>query len=223
MFKALHQYLIWAANVGVYHELHYYLHLLSEYLPGSGRNYMIAFSQQQLNEHIAEAQEDKEAFAARRSFMTKALQLHWKDPNNVTMMDVFVTAITNVGAGSDTTSISLAGIMYHLIGNSEAYAKLRQEIDDAAAQGKASNPVTFAESQAMPYLQACIKEGLRLHPATGLPLMRIVPAGGATIAGQYFHEGVSFFRVNHKSPLLTMADYRWHQHLGCALQQDSLR
>ena len=43
----------------------------------------------------------------------------------------------------------------------------------------------------MPYLQACIKEGLRMHPATGLPLARVVPAGGATIAGTFFPEGVS--------------------------------
>ena len=193
MFTALHQFQIWAANVGIYHEWHYYLHLLSEYLPGSGGKYLIGFSQQQLDEHIMEAQEDKEAFAARKSFLAKALQMHWKNPDNVTMTDVFVTAITSVAAGSDTTSVSLAGIMYHLIGSPEAYSKLRQEIDSATTQGKASNPVTFAESQAMPYLQACIKEGLRLHPATGLPLMRIVPAGGATIAGQYFPEGVRSF------------------------------
>lgn len=43
----------------------------------------------------------------------------------------------------------------------------------------------------MPYLQACIKEGLRMHPATGLPLARVVPNGGTTICGRYFPEGVS--------------------------------
>jgi cytochrome P450 len=43
----------------------------------------------------------------------------------------------------------------------------------------------------MPYLQAVIKEGLRLHPAGGLPLSRVVPKGGATIARHFFPEGVS--------------------------------
>lgn len=46
----------------------------------------------------------------------------------------------------------------------------------------------------MPYLQACIKEGLRMHPATGLPMGRVVPKGGATIANVYFPENVSLYQ-----------------------------
>lgn len=51
--------------------------------------------------------------------------------------------------------------------------------------------LTFQEAQKLPYLQACIKEGLRMHPATGLPMARVVPEGGATIAGRYFPAEVS--------------------------------
>lgn len=43
----------------------------------------------------------------------------------------------------------------------------------------------------MPYLQAVIREGLRIHPSTGLPLERVVPKGGAQIAETFFPEGVS--------------------------------
>lgn len=43
----------------------------------------------------------------------------------------------------------------------------------------------------MPYLQAVIKEGLRLHPAGSLPLSRVVPEKGATISGHYFPKNVS--------------------------------
>jgi len=68
---------------------------------------------------------------------------------------------------------------------------LRTEIDEKTSRGGLSQHPTFSESQAMPYLQACIKEGLRMHPATGLPLARVVPKGGVTIAGQYLGEGVS--------------------------------
>jgi cytochrome P450 len=42
----------------------------------------------------------------------------------------------------------------------------------------------------MPYLQAVMKEALRVHPATGYPMFRVVPQGGEVLAGQFFPEGV---------------------------------
>lgn len=97
----------------------------------------------------------------------------------------------NVFAGSDTTSISLNGTLFHLITYPQTYTRLRQELDDAAARGALSGPPTFAETQALPYLQAVLKEGLRMHPATGIPLWRQVPAGGATLCGMYFPAGTN--------------------------------
>lgn len=41
----------------------------------------------------------------------------------------------------------------------------------------------------MPYLQASIKEALRMHPAVGLLLERHVPKDGIELDGQYFPEG----------------------------------
>lgn len=61
------------------------------------------------------------------------------------------------------------------------------------SSGIIKDTVTFVDSQQMTYLQAVIKEALRMHPATGLPLSRVVPRGGATISGQFFPEGVSAF------------------------------
>lgn len=51
----------------------------------------------------------------------------------------------------------------------------------------------------MEYLQASIKEALRLHPATGLPLARVVPEGGATLSGTYFPAGVSYSWLERSS------------------------
>lgn len=69
-------------------------------------------------------------------------------------------------------------------------AKLREEVDDYWNNQKHENSISFQDAQAMPYLQACIKEAMRLHPATGLPLARVVPRGGATINDIYFPEKV---------------------------------
>lgn len=41
----------------------------------------------------------------------------------------------------------------------------------------------------LPYLVACCKEGMRMHPSVGLSLPRHVPAGGKVIAGRFFAEG----------------------------------
>ncbi len=87
----------------------------------------------------------------------------------------------NVLAGSDTTAASLRSIFYYLCRTPSAHAALLAEIDAADARGALSDPITFAEAQGLPYLQAVIKEALRMHPAVGLLLERVVPAGGFTL------------------------------------------
>ena len=72
-----------------------------------------------------------------------------------------------------------------------AYQKLTQAIDDAVADGKLSMPAKYAEAIKLPYLRACINEGMRLHPSVGLVMPRLVPVGGATISGFHFPEGYS--------------------------------
>ena len=96
---------------------------------------------------------------------------------------------SNVTAGSDTTAILLRSIFYNLMRNAESMRRLLGEIDNAARSGRLSQFVTWKESRALPYLDACIKEAARLHPPFGLPFERIVPAEGATICGQRFAAG----------------------------------
>lgn len=92
---------------------------------------------------------------------------------------------------ADTTSIALTSAVFHLVSNMNVYVKLRNEIREAEERGAAHDPITFEEAQAMPYLQRVMKEALRMHSSTGLPLWRVVPEGGAEISGKYFPPGVS--------------------------------
>ncbi|KAH7063540.1 pisatin demethylase [Macrophomina phaseolina] len=124
----------------------------------------------------------------KNDFLTKLLKMEDAGPN--TSFDTVNSISNNIGAGSDTTAITLSGCMYYLLRNPTCFAKLRKEIDDAVAAGKAADPITYSQAQDMPYLQATIKETLRCHAAVGYPLLRIVPAGGAVIAGTLFPEGV---------------------------------
>ena len=70
-----------------------------------------------------------------------------------------------------------------------AYEMLTAEIDAAVANGTLSIPVAYAEAIKLPYLKACINEGMRLHQSVGLTMPRLVPAGGTTISGIYIPEG----------------------------------
>ncbi|KAK5136834.1 hypothetical protein LTR08_001756 [Meristemomyces frigidus] len=72
---------------------------------------------------------------------------------------------------------------------SQAYRKLLAEIDEADRKGQLSDPVTFAEAQKLTYFQAVVKEALRMHPAVGLLLERLVPQGGAEVGGVWLPEG----------------------------------
>lgn len=94
--------------------------------------------------------------------------------------------VGNIGAGSDTTGISLTSTLFHLAKEQSTFQKLRQEIRNATERGEADSPITFDQAQRLPYLQMVIKEGLRIHAAVGLPLWRVVPDTGAHIAGQQF-------------------------------------
>jgi cytochrome P450 len=110
---------------------------------------------------------------------------------------------SNIGAGSDTTAITLSSALYYLYTNPDKLKKLRQEIDTQAVEGRISDPVTFQEAQGMHYLQAVMKETLRLHPAVGTILPRVVPEGGLELSGYYFPPGVCTTRPVSQFDFLT--------------------
>ena len=59
----------------------------------------------------------------------------------------------------------------------------------AEREGKISSPITSAESRSLPYVQAVIKEGIRIHPPiTGL-LTKVVNPGGEVIKGRFVPGG----------------------------------
>jgi cytochrome P450 len=95
-------------------------------------------------------------------------------------------AAVQVILGTDTVVSSLRSISLYVITNPHVYAKLQAELDSASL----SSPIaTDSEVRELPYLQACIKEGMRVFPpVTGLFSKR-VPAGGDTVCGKFVPEG----------------------------------
>lgn len=107
---------------------------------------------------------------------------------------VLTMATTMVLAGSDTTAASLAAVFYYLLRNENCYRRLVKEVEGAVAQGVISlegndGVISWADAQKLPYLDACIKEAFRLHPAVGMHLERVTPPGGMEICGEFVPEG----------------------------------
>lgn len=73
---------------------------------------------------------------------------------------------------------------HHVLREHAIYATLKSEIDNAAASGALSQFPQWNEAQALPYFQACLKEAMRLRPAVGLNITRLVPQEGAEIGGK---------------------------------------
>lgn len=75
-----------------------------------------------------------------------------------------VMALDMLLAGVDTTSAGSSGILYCLAKNPEKQARLREELRTILPHK--NSPLTPENMRNLPYLRACIKEGLRLYTPT---------------------------------------------------------
>ena len=73
-------------------------------------------------------------------------------------------------------------MMALLVTTPVAYRKLNDEIASGISQGSVSSPIKDSEARAMPYLQAVIRESLRMYPVPA-ELYKEVPPEGDTISG----------------------------------------
>lgn len=114
-------------------------------------------------------------------------------PEFMTDRLVQTMAVSMAFAGSETTAITLSAVFYYLLRNPSALQRLRDELDEFTRRGvfldTTTGLVTWAEAQQLTYLDACIKEAFRMHPAPGLPMERIAPEPGVEIAGHYVKGG----------------------------------
>lgn len=95
---------------------------------------------------------------------------------------------TITGAG-DTTATTVVAVLYYLIRHPAALAKLRDELTHLPEK---PTPIPkYADVAKLPYLQAVIRESMRLFSTATWPIERLVPEGGATIAGMHFPAGTS--------------------------------
>lgn len=202
LIETIHGNAFYATVFGIFHELYPLVFrvkaILSQLglISSSGQAFMQTFATGLLNERMNElanastAGQDPSGDDNRpKDFLTKYLKKHFSGPNAFTRSDILNGLGANINAGSDTTSITISAVLYFLHRNPATLQALRTEIDNAHDAGLLSHPATFKEVQSLPYLQEVIKESLRLHPAVGVTLPRVVPVGGIQITGHSFPAG----------------------------------
>lgn len=82
--------------------------------------------------------------------------------------------------------------VYHMLRNQDSWLRARKEIAEAQAEGRCQDRVvSYDDAQRLPYLQACIKEALRMFGPTPMGLPRHAPKGGITIGDRHFPEGTT--------------------------------
>lgn len=110
-------------------------------------------------------------------------------PNNLEMGEMVAEVNIMMNAGSVTTAIAIANVIYQLIKNPECMAKLRKEVDAVLDSDELVAP--YDKVKHLPYLRACLDESLRLFPPTSHGLPREVPPEGMNIMGQWVPGGTS--------------------------------
>jgi cytochrome P450 len=114
--------------------------------------------------------------------------LKQREKHDLKQDEIIVNSALFIVAGSETTANLLSGLTARLIWNPDKYQKLVSEIRGAF---KDESEVDYENLSKLEYLNACIEEGLRIHPPAPTGFLRTVPAGGDTIDGHFVPGGTS--------------------------------
>ncbi|KAK6839281.1 cytochrome P450 [Apiospora arundinis] len=127
---------------------------------------------------------------ARWDILATWLQQMRQHPDQMDMKTIHTQATGLVGAGSDTVSSALQSFVYHMIRHPTAWSRVRDEIDTAGQNGRCrERAISFKDASELPFLQACIKEAIRVFSPVPMGLPRLAPKGGLTIGNKTFPAG----------------------------------
>ncbi|KZM26252.1 Benzoate 4-monooxygenase [Ascochyta rabiei] len=123
--------------------------------------------------------------------------------NKLGREELTAEALTQLIAGSDTTSNTSCALLYHCLQHRDVVRKLQQELDKALPS---DGVPTFAAVKDLPYLDSVIKETMRIHSTSSLGLPRIIPPGpGLTLSGHHFPQGtvlsVPAYTIHHSKEI----------------------
>jgi cytochrome P450 len=115
--------------------------------------------------------------------------------NGLEPEDVVQECITLVVAGTETTTVAIRMTMLALLTNPPVYAKLQAEIDAYYADKPSDHIISYSDTKSLPYLQAVIREGMRLWPPAAGLMTKEVPKGGDVLHGHFLPEGTEVGQI----------------------------
>ncbi|CAM0947925.1 unnamed protein product [Alopecurus aequalis] len=104
--------------------------------------------------------------------------------------DVKAMLFDILAAGTETTKITVQWAMAELLRNPRVMAAVRAEMKAALPQPQ-DRMITEADLAKLPYLQAAVKESMRLHPVAPLLLPHLVEEEGVEIGGYAMPKGAT--------------------------------
>ncbi|KAK8087524.1 hypothetical protein PG997_002485, partial [Apiospora hydei] len=106
-----------------------------------------------------------------RDFLDKFLEAQNEHPDVVDRCQVVSYLAINMLAGADTTAIAIKAVLYYALRTPGLGLYCR-------------GVLSYAEVRAqVPYLEAVVREALRMHPGVAMVLPRYVPTGGLELPG----------------------------------------
>lgn len=92
-------------------------------------------------------------------------------------------------AGSDSTATTLRITLFYIMSNPPVWRKLQASIDEIAKQNSSTVFIPESVLRNAPYLQAVIKEGLRMWPPLTGDRRKVAPAQGWQVGNKFIPGG----------------------------------
>ncbi|KGO58173.1 Cytochrome P450, E-class, group I [Penicillium expansum] len=127
-----------------------------------------------------------------------------KEELRLSRSEMYANSQVFMVAGTETTATALSGLLYHLLTTPE---KMKIIVEEVRETFKKDSDIDMRSLERMPYLNACIEEGLRIYPPVPVGLPRIAPNEGLLVCGEHI-PGKTVLSVHHWSTYRNAQNFR---------------
>jgi cytochrome P450 len=130
--------------------------------------------------------------------------LEAKEGKGLTVKEMHSNAELFMLAGSETTATLMSGFLYYLLRSPDKLEILLKEI-----RGRFTNAdeISFESAAELKYMNACVKETLRVYPPAPIGSPRVVSPAGQNILGKYIPPATRV-SVHHWSTYRSESNFR---------------